>query len=124
MPPRARKTAAPAPSLEDAAAAAEQPETTEATGAVEPETPDAASEPEPTASVEGASAGAEPPAPDGDTESEQPEPAPAEAVTFHWESVKNDGSEPCRLCTPGGPPPGAGSFGCSHGQWVRVQDAA
>src|SRR6185437_9229552 len=49
--------------------------------------------------------------------------APAE-LTYHWESVNGDGSEPCRHCPPGTPPPGSGSYGCPHGQWVRVQDTA
>jgi len=47
---------------------------------------------------------------------------PAEPA-YHWESVNGDGSEPCRHCPPGAPPPGAGSYGCPHGQWVRVLDA-
>jgi hypothetical protein len=117
MPPRTRKTAEtqpPAPSLEDAATDADtSPEAPEQDpGAAGPEV----SQPD-NASAEDASE-QQPTAGD-------PAPAPIQppSLTYHWVSVNGDGSEPCRHCPPGAPPAGAGSYGCPHGQWVRVQDA-
>jgi len=44
--------------------------------------------------------------------------------TFHWETTAGAPGDPCRICHPAGPPPGAGAVGCPHGQWVRVPDKA
>jgi len=119
MPPRARKAAAPPPSLEEA----DVPETAAPSGVapIEAETPPAAAQ----------AAGAQ--KPDG-VEPEPEESTPAgravaallepPAVTYRWISANGDGSTPCRLCAPAGPPVGAGSFGCGHGQWVRVENEA
>lgn len=99
---------------------------TEAAPAVETADADAATAPADPA--EGDSAD---PAPqEQDEAAAAPLPAAAEqaapvraAPTYHWQSADGRPGDPCRLCVPAGPPPGAGSFGCGHGQWVRVQDA-
>ncbi|HZP55042.1 hypothetical protein [Actinocrinis sp.] len=127
MPPRTRKTAAPAPSLEDAAAGVS--ETVEESAPPSPAQSDAtAPEDTPTPDTAVAAGAAQETTTEGEAAQVPSEPAPAAEVqpatpTFHWESVKNDGTEPCRLCPPGTPPDGAGSYGCPHGQWVRVQDS-
>ena len=101
MPPRTRKTAATNP-----------PDTEQAPLDTEPESDsgqDPAPTPEPTPGPE--------PLP-GPTS----EPAAPTVPSFHWQVVAGTAPEPCRLCFPAGPPPNAGSIGCQHGQWVRVQD--
>lgn len=115
MPPRARKAAAPTPSIE-------------ASGAAET-TPDEVSPPvaEEETSPAGPAEAAGEPAPDpASTATEQPasEPDTTPAVTYRWVSVSGGDAAPCRLCAPAGPPAGAGSFGCGHGQWVLVADEA
>lgn len=110
MPPRTRKSAETAPPA---------PDTTTAAAESEQRTPEPA-EPE---------AQAEPvPAPAGSSEAEggaagetTPPQAAAPQSTYHWETTGGTPADPCRACPPGGPPPGVGSYGCPHGQWVRVQ---
>ena len=128
MPPRARKTATSAPeskpSSDNTAAvgpvAGEQgPEVAvpEAAGHVQPESVDV-----PTQSS-GPSADDDAPAaslPSAATKS--PELAPV--VISHWETTSGAMGAPCRLCAPAGPPAGAGSFGCAHGQWVLAVDGS
>lgn len=120
MPPRTRKSAEPAtPPAADTSTA--------------PEAPTVAPEEETAPPVQGADApGETAPQPEASGPDEPPQTAEGAAVaallappaiTYHWESVTGDGSAPCRACPPGGPPPGTGSYGCPHGQWVRVQDA-
>lgn len=116
MPPRTRKTAETAPPA---------PDTTTAAGESEQQVP--------------GSTGAETqtetePAPQtaaGEAESTQLSPEAqavvalieAPSIVYRWHSVTGGDSAPCRVCAPAGPPLGAGSFGCPHGQWVRVQDS-
>jgi hypothetical protein len=124
MPPRTRKTAASATPPEDKTTENTEPAETspaEPETATAADTTEAPTEPETadtsTAQATGDTAATdEQPAPDTDAETAPTVPA------FHWESVKNDGTPPCHLCVPGGPPANVGTFGCSHGQWVRVTD--
>lgn len=126
MPPRARKTTTPSQSLKAAnapeTAAPEEvaPPVAETAPAVPKEesapTP-APEEPAPAKLEVGPEA--EPSSPAGKAVAALLEPP---SMTYRWVSANGDGSGPCRLCNPAGPPPGAGSIGCSHGQWVRVQD--
>lgn len=112
MPPRARKTAAPAPSLDESAT----PETAVPQEVAPPAVEDTAGGTE--------QAPAQPAAePVPDAVEDVAAPAAATA-TYHWTPVSGGDPAPCRLCAPAGPPPGAGSFGCGHGQWVRVVDEA
>jgi hypothetical protein len=116
MPPRTRKTAEAEPPA---------PDTSSTPGAVAEETPQEST----SQLAEGGSA--EPAAParlDADAPVAAPapvhadEPATRPAPSYHWETPTGTPADPCRACPPGGPPPGAGSYGCPHGQWVRVQD--
>lgn len=108
MPPRTRKTAAPAP---DAVA--------EATGgAVQAAEPVMFGDGDPEVVVPAGSGNAEQ-APDQPAK-EEPGPVAVAAVTYHWQQADGRPGSPCRLCAPAGPPVGAGSFGCGHGQWVLV----
>lgn len=128
MPPRPRKTAAPSPSLEGAAVLSPQIDEGEPAAAVA-EDPPTVPDPPPAATVP--SDAAEPaPAP---TAEDPAQPTKAEALanlgaqppaTYHWETPDAVPGDPCRVCNPAGPPPGAGSVGCGHGQWVRVPDSA
>lgn len=111
MPPRLRKTAA-------VKSEANAPEVLPDEAAVQ--TPADSAEPTPSGAVEESQN-------DGVPAAAEPEPGPAVAPagslpTSHWELVGLPGFEdtPCRMCLTGGPPDGAGSIGCSHGQWVRV----
>lgn len=125
MPPRARKTVAPTPT-DGADTTPDAPESP--IGGVVDAAPGVEADP-PEVFV---------PAQDWDPDqSEAPDDVPlspaAQAVaalieppsiTYRWTSANGDGSAPCRLCAPAGPPAGAGSFGCGHGQWVLVADEA
>lgn len=106
MPPRTRKTAATSPVPEEKATGGEvQSAEPVMLGDSDPEAfvPAAAAEPEPTAPVEPA-----------------PESAATPTLAYHWQQADGRPGSPCRVCAPAGPPAGAGSFGCGHGQWVLV----
>jgi hypothetical protein len=130
MPPRARKTAPPAPSLEDAAAQVPEP-TGEPSAVPAGEVPAAPALPAPEVGTgdELESAVTAPVSVTPDVE--DPLPTKAEALanrraaappSYHWETPAGAPGDPCRACNPAGPPPGSGSIGCAHGQWVRVPD--
>jgi len=110
MPPRARKAADAKPEADELPLVEGQAESTG--GEAQPTQP-GAEQVESNEQVTEPAAAQEP----ADT------PGAPSGLTYHWESVNGDGSEPCRHCPPGTPPPGAGSYGCPHGQWVRVLDA-
>ena len=130
MPPRARKTAASAPKAP------------EVSGDIDPSATATASADTPELFVPGADPIKvdEQPAPAISTVSEadaaelqsaiEPETPAASAApgppspTYHWQQADGRPGDPCRLCTPAGPPAGAGSFGCAHGQWVLAPDGA
>jgi hypothetical protein len=119
MPPRARKTVAPSPSTEDAAETA-------ATDDASPAVPDAAT-PEPEAEAPALAAeesGAEVVGQDQSAVEAATELPTPPALAYRWRSLSGGDAAPCRVCAPAGPPAGAGSFGCGHGQWVLVADEA
>lgn len=122
MPPRTRKSAETAPPA---------PDTTTAAGDGEQQAPEAAA-PETRAEPVSAATGSEQADTDatanGAPEAEASDVTPAAAArpsqpAYHWETTDGTPADPCRACPPGGPPSGVGSYGCPHGQWVRVQDA-
>jgi len=141
MPPRTRKAAAAAPdpkqpggevTADTAPLVAEQgPEAavSEVTGHVRPAAEATKSSAADT--VTGGNVKSQEPIAFGDGDPEEFAPANVTSgrqgvavPSFHWQTPSGALGTPCRLCAPAGPPAGAGSFGCGHGQWVRVQDAA
>lgn len=123
MPPRARKAAAAKPVAGDAEVLPIEP----AAQVVDEETTplDSTTDGQSTVTPEPVQDPAEPQALRLDTLGAAVVAAPAELAS-HWELVGLPGIEdsPCRECLHGGAPAGAGSIGCSHGQWVRVWDGA
>lgn len=120
MPPRTRKSAEPAPPAPDTTTAADESEqqTPDSTGAethAETESAPPVSEETALEPAGGDTPGAEQSAGAPTAAAVQPQAA------YHWETTSGTPADPCRLCPPGGPPPGVGSYGCPHGQWVRVQ---
>lgn len=114
MPPRPRKSAESAPPPPDTITAGESEQQTP--DAAETETAPSANEA--TEADATATAGPEP-----EESADEPAAVIQPQATYHWETPSGTAADPCRLCPPGGPPPGVGSYGCPHGQWVRVQDA-
>ncbi len=124
MPTTPRKSAAAKPAADasepdSAAAPRDTKNPASATPHTEPDpaaTPDSAPEPKPASAGEGGAKPADD-KPAGAAAAE-----PAAQPSFHWETATGLPGDPCRECNPAGPPPGAGSIGCAHGQWVRVAD--
>lgn len=129
MPPRARKTAAAAPDQKDGPTPGGEVKATEPTvvGDGSPEVFVPADEAAENLAQEGAqfvaaavAAGLNVAPPAGADSAAEAAASP----TYHWQQADGRPGAPCRLCAPAGPPPGAGSFGCAHGQWVLAPDVS